>query len=379
MQAVRFDPPHRPGSFDFPAFFICRDFGTADARKTWGSRTRFASMIFLAAIVYGRVASNAEAILIHESARSRRRSREKADVVTEPLRSPQSSANAEPTNGERPMRFLILGNRQKEKARTHADTLSRMIQEQGGQIDRLDLSGSRSVQDHDADLAIVLGGDGAILRAAAQMGQRLVPVLGINFGRLGFLADWSPEDVRRAMKNLLARRFEVTSHIMLQCTVDSEHGREQYLALNEIVLAAGYPFGMLEVPLAVDGHEVARFAGDGLILSTPIGSTGHNLSAGGPILMQSLSALVITPICPHTMTWRPLVESAERRFTLRCSNASEGTTLIIDGHFQLPVTRNQQLDVTRAPQDFLLVRHPRRNSYHTLTEKLHWGNRPVRA
>src|SRR5262249_4863383 len=141
-----------------------------------------------------------------------------------------------------------------------------------------------------ADLALVLGGDGAMLRAARQMGYRQIPVLGVNLGRLGFLADLSPDELRHHFPAVVRGEVRVSEHLMFECVVEGPGRGQTSLGLTELVVRAGPPFHMLDLELAVKGETVSLFSGDGLILSTPIGSTGHGLSAGGPILAQNLAA-----------------------------------------------------------------------------------------
>jgi len=276
-----------------------------------------------------------------------------------------------------PRRFLILGNRRKAGVAEQARRLRRILQEHGASIDRFDLTGQESLQDHDADLAIVLGGDGAILRAAHQMGRRQIPVLGINMGRLGFLAQLMPDDFPQACPLVLGGQLQVTRHVMLDCQISLRAALRSFLVLNEIVISAGPPFQITDVALEIDGERVATFSGDGLIVSTAIGSTAHSLAAGGPILMQSLSAVVVTPVSPHSLTWRPLVESADRELVLHSPNASRGTTLIVDGQIQMRITPEHRIRLIRADVDFCLAHLPQHSYYATLTKKLHWGNRPV--
>ncbi|MFO0946344.1 MAG: NAD(+)/NADH kinase [Planctomycetota bacterium] len=277
-----------------------------------------------------------------------------------------------------PRRFLLLGNGRKEQVVAHADEIRNVVESNGGTIAGFDLSGQTSMENHEADLAIVLGGDGAILRAAHQLGERQIPVLGINLGRLGFLAELTPDEFCSVCPEVLAGQFGVSRHVTLECAVgriQNSHSPRKYRVLNEVVVSAGPPFQIIDIELTIDGEPVTTFSGDGLILSTPIGSTAHSLAAGGPILVQSLDAVVITPVCPHGLTWRPLVESSNREFQLRCPKASGGTTLIIDGHIQLPLTPNHQVVVRRSAVDFQLARLRGRSYYRTLTEKLHWGDR----
>jgi NAD+ kinase len=228
-----------------------------------------------------------------------------------------------------------------------------------------------------ADLALVLGGDGAILRAARQMGYRQVPVLGVNLGRLGFLADLRPDEVRACFPRILRKEYRLTHHLMYECIVEDGTTSQTFLGLNEVVFHTVPPFGILELELELDGAAVARFAGDGLIVSTPIGSTGHSLSAGGPILAQELQAFVITPICPHTLTYRPVVESADHACTVQVSRGGEHAVLIIDGQDTVPLSAHHRVIVRRAPVTFALVKVPGQSFYRTLRDKLHWGTQPT--
>jgi NAD+ kinase len=276
--------------------------------------------------------------------------------------------------GSKASRFLILGNGEKPNVPAQAERLRREIEERGHTVETLDLTGDRSVEGHRGDVAIVLGGDGAILRAAHQMGKSQVPVLGINLGRLGFLSEIGPDEIDAALPILLEGKYDVRRHAMLECTVRAGTRRESFPVLNEVVISAGPPFRITGVELEIDQEQVATFYGDGLILSTPIGSTAHNLAAGGPILRQTLPAVVITPICPHALTFRSLVESVDRTFTLRCPNPSQGATLIIDGFLQFPMVPIDDVVVKRGAVDFQLARLPGKSYYRTLTTKLAWGS-----
>jgi NAD+ kinase len=228
-----------------------------------------------------------------------------------------------------------------------------------------------------ADLALVLGGDGAILRAARQMGYRQVPVLGVNLGRLGFLADLDPEQLRLCFAQVVRGEYRVTHHLMFECLVEGEDEPRTRLGLNEVVFHTLPPFHMLELDLHVDGEAVAKFRGDGLILSTPVGSTGHSLSAGGPILSQELSAFVITPICPHTVSYRPVVDSADKTYTIALGTESETAALIVDGQDMLFLAPGHRVTVRRARVSFGLVKVPGRSFYQTLRDKLRWGALPT--
>ena len=204
------------------------------------------------------------------------------------------------------------------------------------------------------------------------MGYRQTPVLGVNLGKLGFLADLSPAELRRCFPAVARGEFRVTHHLMFECLIDGSSPRRTFLGLNEIAVQTAPPFHMLELGLVVDGEPASRYSGDGLIVSTPIGSTAHSLSAGGPILGQDLGAFVITPICPHTLTNRPVVDSADKVYTISVRRSS-GAFVVIDGQESVPLSEGDTITVRRAPVTFGLVKAAGRSYYQTLRDKLHWG------
>ncbi|MBX9677408.1 MAG: NAD(+)/NADH kinase [Gemmataceae bacterium] len=273
------------------------------------------------------------------------------------------------------MKVLVLGNALKEGVIAEVDRQLPMLRRHLDVV-LVDLRQEKPLPD--ADLALVFGGDGAILRAARQMGYRQVPVLGVNLGRLGFLADVSPEELEASVEQITAGRGRVTHHVMYECVLEDPKAAssQTFLGLNEVVLHTLPPFHILDLSLTIDGVNVARFAGDGLIISTPIGSTAHNLSAGGPILGQELDAFVITPICPHTLTYRPLAESAASTYQVRLNDDSEGAVAIFDGQESRPLGPEHVVTIRRAPVRFHLMKTPGRSYYQTLRDKLRWATLP---
>jgi NAD+ kinase len=161
---------------------------------------------------------------------------------------------------------------------------------------------------------------------------------------------------------------------MFVCGVCDGPSPREILGLNEVVVRVGPPFKMLDVELTVDGEVVAGFLGDGVIVSTPVGSTAHSLSAGGPVLGQTLQAFVITPICGHTLTTRPVVDSADKTYTIGVRN--EGAWVVVDGQECGPLHPGDRVTVRRAPVSFRLVKVPGKSYYQTLREKLRWGTMP---
>src|SRR5262245_14753087 len=234
------------------------------------------------------------------------------------------------------MRFFVLGNADRPNVQQEAQDLLPFLR-QHGEVVVFDLEQREDLNKYDADVALVLGGDGAILRAGRQMGRKQVPVLGVNLGKLGFLADLSPEELRAAVPQVVAGHYRTTTHLMFECEVNTPTGRRCFLGLNEVTVHSGPPFHMLDLELEIDGEPASSFRGDGLIVSTPIGSTAHSLSAGGPILGQELRAFVVTPICPHSLTSRTIVEAADKEYTIVIKGGSS-PFVIVDGQETVPLS-----------------------------------------
>ena len=272
------------------------------------------------------------------------------------------------------LRLFLLGNGYKPRVQAESENVRRIIGNRA-EIVAIDLKQEQDLSDCAADVAIVLGGDGAILRAARQMGYRQAAVLGVNLGKLGFLAEVAPRDFPTAFENVLARKYQVIEHVMFECTADPPLAGPKLLGLNDVVIQTGPPFQMLDIELTIDGESVTTYSADGLIMATPVGSTAHNLAAGGPIVRQDLSAFVITPICPHTLTNRPLVDSAHKTYELNVRQP--GATLVVDGQLQRPLSAGQRVLVRAAPITFRLVKIPGHSYYRRLREKLTWGGQPI--
>ena len=273
------------------------------------------------------------------------------------------------------MRMFVLGNGTRPGVPEEAARLLPFLKEYC-EIAVFDLHQEEDLSSTSADLALVLGGDGAILRAARQMGYRQTPVLGVNLGKLGFLADLSPDQLRQALPRIVSGHYQLTHHLMFECTVSGPEQSQPILGLNEVSVHAGPPFHMIELDLIVDGETVLHFAGDGLILSTPIGATAHSLSAGGPILGQELPAFSITPICGHALTNRPVVDSSTKVYTIAVRRATPGTAVVVDGQEIVALTTGHLVTVRKAPVSFCLVKVTGHSHYQTLRDKLRWGAGP---
>lgn len=228
-----------------------------------------------------------------------------------------------------------------------------------------------------SEVAVVLGGDGAIIRACRQLGKHQVPIIGINLGRLGFLADLTPDQFLSRFEEIRTRKFDVVEHLMFRCTMTRPNGEsESWLGVNEVAVSAEATLQMVEVALSIDGAPVTTYSCDGLIIGTPVGSTAHSLSAGGPAVRQDLPVVVVTPICPHTLSNRALVDDANRRYQLELPSARTEVVLVIDGQIRVPFHVGDLVDFEKADVTFKLARLAGHNYYSVLEQKLGWSGQP---
>jgi NAD+ kinase len=281
--------------------------------------------------------------------------------------------------GETRPRALLLGSGERPNLLAEAQRLRPIIDE-SVEVVLEDFQYQQELAAIEADLALVLGGDGSILRAALQMQEHQTPILGVNLGKLGFLASVAPAELARILPAVVRGECRVVEHLMFRCIVFSD-GQQvaETLGLNEVAILTGPPFSLLNADLYVDAELATSYACDGLIISTPVGSTAHSLSAGGPILRKTLAAFVICPICPHTLTVRPVVDTADRVYDVVVPNPNAGTTVVVDGRPLWQLTANDQVRVVRATPKFQLI-EPRGQSYYsTLREKLGWAGHLFQA
>ncbi|MDI6450065.1 NAD(+)/NADH kinase [Anaerobaca lacustris] len=232
----------------------------------------------------------------------------------------------------------------------------------------------------ESDFAIVFGGDGSIISAARDLSQAHVPVIGVNLGKLGYLAEFSVNELKEFFDNVVAGKAPIERRMLLGCWVSEtvQGGREKFHspAVNEVFITSGPPFRMIELKIAVDGEHVATCVSDGLIVSTPTGSTAYNLSAGGPILAAAMEAMVITPICPHSLSFRPIVIDARSQVEVCCTRVNEGTTVSIDGQVSRTLAVDDVVRIAREASSFHVVNNPLRTPWQTLASKLGWAERP---
>lgn len=228
-----------------------------------------------------------------------------------------------------------------------------------------------------AERIVVLGGDGTLIGVARSLGANQVPLIGVNVGKLGFLAEFSIEELKRCFDRAISDDTIISRRTVLQVSIrcDGEE-RDSNLAINDCVIQAGPPFRIIKLGISINGEHLTDVAGDGLIICTPSGSTAHNLSAGGPIMQPGVDAIVLTPLSPHSLTHKPLVIERESVIDIVARNVNEGTTAIIDGQVSCPLQPGDRVTIRRFDTDFLLVHNPLYPKWHNLTAKLHWGRAP---
>jgi NAD+ kinase len=227
------------------------------------------------------------------------------------------------------------------------------------------------------DLLIVLGGDGTLLAAARAVGERAVPLLGVNLGTLGFLAETSSDELYGALEQAFAGRLVVAARMRLQ--VEVERGGQvvaRCLALNDAVIGKSALSRMIDLETRADGAFVTTYHSDGLIVATPTGSSAYSLSAGGPILLPEGESIVLTPICPHTLTQRPLVLPDHYRIEILVLDTRGGEVhLTVDGQVGVELEQGDRVIAARSVHPALLLASPHRSPFAVMREKLRWGER----
>jgi NAD+ kinase len=236
----------------------------------------------------------------------------------------------------------------------------------------------------------VLGGDGTLLSTARRLRGRQIPLMGVNFGRLGFLASFTPEEFHQRFDDLVEGRLKHSHRKVLdvsvvgvevKCELDTveqvlPHRRFWATAMNDAVVTAGHPFHMVELAVRADGESEVRYFGDGVIICTPSGSTAYNVSAGGPIISPNVDVMGITPICPHSLSFRPLIISGDSVVTIIAEKVNEGTTLFCDGQASTQLQKGDKILIRRSKHDVLLIDNPEARLWRSYAEKLNWAVAP---
>lgn len=272
--------------------------------------------------------------------------------------------------------IAIFSNIKKKEALEVAKEIVSFLQKKGikvvtrdDQADALQVPPLSGCNNEDIRFVVSLGGDGTILKLIHTYPKLDVPILGINLGNLGFMADVLLSERFKALEEALKGEYKIEKRIMLS---GMHPNKETFFAVNELVLHRGSNLRLIDLSLYVDGEYLNTFSADGIIISTPSGSTAYSLSAGGPILTPELEAFVITPICPHTISNRPIVLMPKEKIEIQYLSPLDPIEVTADGHPQKKLSSKETLTVTRSPRHFQWIKLKSSNYYSTLRTKLNW-------
>lgn len=279
---------------------------------------------------------------------------------------------------------LLVVNTDKPDAEMVAKELTALIEAHGNLLAKIPAGDADfPIEAEKADLIVVLGGDGTLLGEGRRFAGRSVPVLGVNVGKLGFLAEFDLEAVREQATELFGRGQLRTREVkLLRAQVRHTDNRLEHVgvAMNEAVITAGPPFRVIELAIRIDSTMGPVVRGDGIIVSTAVGSTAYNVSAGGPIVHPLVDTTLITPIAAHSLAFRPIAVPGESAIEIMPIQINDedgaGTTLVLDGQIQRRITRDERVLITRSRDEVRLVVNTSGNYWRTLANKLHWAKPP---
>ena len=285
------------------------------------------------------------------------------------------------------MKFAIFGNNYQARKSVHAATLFRLLESRHAKLCicrefhqfltremRLTLPPAELFDgdDFQADMVISLGGDGTFLKAASRVGAKGVPILGINTGRLGFLADISPEEMEETLDEIYNNHYKIEERSVLQLHCNNERLMQSPYALNEIAVLKRDSSSMISIHTAINGAPLTTYQADGLIIATPTGSTAYSLSVGGPIIVPHSKTIAITPVAPHSLNMRPIVICDDWEITLDVESRSHNFLVAIDGRSE-SCKENTRLSIRRADYSIKVVKRFNHIFFDTLRTKMMWG------
>ncbi len=276
------------------------------------------------------------------------------------------------------MMIALFPNEQKKQSFDLATNIREFLQDQGVTVvaedEKADAIGAlpiSSVKQEEIQFLIAMGGDGTILRISRNFAHLNAPILGINLGHLGFMADVPISDIYPSLSDLLSGAYTIDHRLVL----DGTNGTNTLRAVNDIVIHRGNNHSLIELAIQVDGIYVNTFVADGIIIATPNGSTAYSLAAGGPILSPTLEAVVITPICPHTISNRPIVLTADKQIEIQYLSAYDPIEIRADGLDAFSFSTGESFTIKRSSLAFKLVNLHRHEYFSTLRTKLGWSGK----
>jgi NAD+ kinase len=272
-------------------------------------------------------------------------------------------------------RTLIVGNRAKEGVHEVLDAVRSWLADRAEVTVDLDLE--FPVREGDFDLAVVIGGDGSVLTAARALAPLGVPLLGLNLGKFGFLTEANADDYREVLSDVLEGRSALAERMMLSCTLQRDgHDVLRTVGMNDVVVSRISLSRSTTRDFCVNDELVTTYRADGLIVATPVGSTAHSLAAGGPIVHPDMDGMVVAPICPHTLSNRPLVLPGDAAVSVIARDGAERTGLTVDGQVSREMMDGDRVHVRRALQPLKLIQTGRNAFFNTLRNKLDWRGQP---
>lgn len=284
------------------------------------------------------------------------------------------------------MKFAIIGKKQQKEKSAHIEQLFDLLRQHKAKFTiehsymeylqqelHMDVPDAEVFDGHDfrSDMMISLGGDGTFLKAASLVGNRNIPILGINTGRLGFLADISPEEMDVTLDEIYANHYKIEERAVLQLTTSNPLNIYPY-ALNEVAVLKHDSSSMISIKASINREELNTYQADGLIIATPTGSTGYSLSVGGPVIAPQSKTMVITPVAPHSLNCRPLVVRDDWEITLEVGSRSHNFLISVDGRSE-SCKEDTRIRITRAPHQVKLVKRFDHHYFNTLRSKMMWG------
>ena len=288
---------------------------------------------------------------------------------------------------DKSLRFAFFGNEYQAKKSATMQKMVELLRQHGAQIciDRpyyvfltkvlhldIDMTDVFDGDDFTADFAVSMGGDGTLLRTASRIGAKNIPIIGINVGRLGFLADVNPAELEFAVSAIYAGDYKVDAHSVSRIDVDGKELNTVPFAINDVALLKRDTASMISVRASVDGEYLMTYQADGLIVTTPMGSTAYSLSNGGPIIAPGAGILCLTPVAPHSLNVRPIVVTDDSVITLNVESRSHTFLVAVDGR-SVSLPEGTLITISKAKHSVKVVRYSGRSYFSTLREKMMWG------
>ena len=286
-----------------------------------------------------------------------------------------------------PMRFALFGNTYQAKKSAHVVRLLTLLKNRGAEVyinrefhqfltqeQHLDIqvAGVFDDNDFDADMVLSMGGDGTFLKAASHVGNKNIPILGINTGRLGFLADVSPEEMEETFEDIYNHNYKVEDRSVLQAFSNGQPLKGNPFGLNEIAILKRDSSSMITIHTSINGSYLTTYQADGLVIATPTGSTAYSLSIGGPVIVPHSNTIAITPVAPHSLNVRPIVINDDWEITLDVESRSHNFLVAIDGRSET-CREGSRLTIRKADYQIKVVKRPNHIFFHTLRNKMMWG------